>query len=205
MPDLAFASNYQHVWPSAAHYQTFDPSLTCSNLDVRLFDSNTTCCRGRRSGLKVKRREIHQKNSIESIVTHREHKSSSCLKGINVNNLLQVKLSNQSEATEKSKPLAMAVANCRSLNKNGLKSKDHIVEYNCDIVTVTETWLPSEDILANQIIGDVCPKGYKISHVPRRTGHRGGGVGIIYKKCVFWAKNKKLLQNMIRLNINIIF
>ena len=75
----------------------------------------------------------------------------------------------------------MAVINCRSLNKNGIKLKDHIVEYDCDIVAVTETWLPCEDILANHIIGDVCPEGYKMSHTPPSSGHRGGEVGLIYK------------------------
>lgn len=60
----------------------------------------------------------------------------------------------------------------------------HIVEHDCDIIAVTETWLPCEDLLANQIIGDVCPKGYKMSHIPRGTGHRGGGIGILYKTCL---------------------
>ena len=182
MPDITFASNYRHGWPSAARYWTSEFDDTCSNFDARLPNLYNTCRRGRRSGLKVREREIHHRNPIQTIVTDSEHAPSSRLKGINVNNLIQVELRNQPVAKEKSKPLAMAVVNCRSLNKNGLKLKDHIVEYNCDIVAVTETWLPCEDILANQIIGDVCPKGYKISQVPRETGHRGGGVGIIYKK-----------------------
>lgn len=60
----------------------------------------------------------------------------------------------------------------------------HIVEHDCDIIAVTETWLPCEDLLANQIIGDVCPEGYKMSHIPHGTGHRGGGIGILYKTCL---------------------
>ena len=55
------------------------------------------------------------------------------------------------------------------------------MEHDCDIIAVTETWLPCEDLLAKQIIGDLCPEGYKMSHIPRSTGHRGGGIGILYK------------------------
>ena len=134
MPDITFASNYRHGWPSAARYWTSEFDDTCSNFDARLPNLYNTCRRGRRSGLKVREREIHHRNPIQTIVTDSEHAPSSRLKGINVNNLIQVELRNQPVAKEKSKPLAMAVVNCRSLNKNGLKLKDHIVEYNCDIV-----------------------------------------------------------------------
>ncbi|XP_068737182.1 uncharacterized protein [Montipora capricornis] len=43
-----------------------------------------------------------------------------------------------------------------------LESACNIVEHDCDIIAVTETWLPCEDLLAKQIIGDVCPEGYKM-------------------------------------------
>ena len=77
--------------------------------------------------------------------------------------------------------VTVALVNCRSLNKNGIKLKDHIVEHDCDVIAVTETWLSREEILTNHIIRDTCPKGYKMSHIPRNTGQCGGGVGIIYK------------------------
>ena len=76
--------------------------------------------------------------------------------------------------------VAVALVNCCSLNKDGLKLKDHIIEHDCDVIAVTETWLSREEILTNHIIRDTCPKGYKMSH-PRNTGQRGGGVGIIHK------------------------
>ena len=71
--------------------------------------------------------------------------------------------------------------NCRSINKNGLELKDHIVEHDYDEIAVTETCFSRQEILTNDIIRDSCPKEYKMSHIPRNTGQRDGDVGIIYK------------------------
>ena len=76
--------------------------------------------------------------------------------------------------------VAVALVNCCSLNKDGLKLKDHIIEHDCDVIAVTETWLSREEILTNHIIRDTFPKGCKMLHIPRNTGQRSGGVGIIY-------------------------
>ena len=127
----------------------------------------------------VKQREISQKSPISTVITHREHESSPRQRGIRTNNLTRIQPHSWPIVVEKS--LLLAVINCRSLNKNGIKLKDHIVEHDCDIIAVTETWLPCEDLLAKQIIGDVCPEGYKMSHIPRSSG---GGIGILYKTCL---------------------
>ena len=71
--------------------------------------------------------------------------------------------------------------NCRTINKNGRKLKDHIVEHDYDEIAITETLLSRQEILTNHIIRDTCPKGYNMSHILRNTGQRGGDVGIIYK------------------------
>lgn len=78
--------------------------------------------------------------------------------------------------------MTMALVNCRSLNRNGFKLKDYVVGNDCDLVGITETWLPHEECLSNQIINDSCPKEYKMAQKPRNSGQRGGGVGILYKK-----------------------
>ena len=186
MPDQTFACNYRCVPPIESNYDDSLVALPKSAPNQpnpgsysRLLDVFGIIPRGRRAGKDVKKREIQQRNAIKTILTHHEHESSSRLRGVNTDNLIQIKRHNL--PVSKVKSLSMAVINCRSLNKNGIKLKDHIVEYDCDIVAVTETWLPCEDILANHIIGDVCPKGYKMSHTPRSSGHRGGGVGLIYK------------------------
>ena len=46
------------------------------------------------------------------------------------------------------------------------------------IIAITGTWLPKEETLSNHVIGDISPKGYKMSHIPRNTRQRGEGVGI---------------------------
>ena len=67
------------------------------------------------------------------------------------------------------------------MNKNGFKLKHHVVDHDCDIAAVTKTWLPDNDVIANQIIGDTCPQGYRMFHTPRKLGQRGGGVGLMFK------------------------
>ena len=63
----------------------------------------------------------------------------------------------------------MAVINTRSLNANGYKLKDCIVELDLDIIGITESWLPMDDTIANHIIGNSCPAGYKMVHQPRTS------------------------------------
>ena len=55
------------------------------------------------------------------------------------------------------------------------------MDHDCDIAAVTETWLPDNDVIANQIISDTCPQGYRMFHTPRKLGQRGGGVGLTFK------------------------
>ena len=67
--------------------------------------------------------------------------------------------------------------------------KDYIVEYGLDFLALTETWIePGEN--DNYSIGELCPKGYILHHIPRENS-RGGGVGLLMKKC-FKVKNKRL-------------
>ena len=91
-----------------------------------LFLSNTICSGGRRSGSKVKQREFGQKSPISTVITHREHEYSPRQRGIRTNNLTRIQPHSRPIVVEKS--LLFAVINCRSLNKNGIKLKDHIVE-----------------------------------------------------------------------------
>ena len=81
-----------------------------------------------------------------------------------------------------SRCMEMALINARSVNKNGHKVKDFIVDKECDITAITETWLTDEQTKTTQVIQDLCPKGYVMQHKPRTTGQRGGGVGLLHKK-----------------------
>ena len=75
----------------------------------------------------------------------------------------------------------VALINCRAVKKNGHKVKDYVVEKDCDITAITETWLPEDELIASHRVKDLCPKGYKMPHRPHATGHRGGGIGLLHK------------------------
>ena len=46
-------------------------------------------------------------------------------------------------------------------------------------MALTETWLGHEN--DKQILHDLVPLGYKILHVSRSSGRRGGGVALLFK------------------------
>ena len=54
-----------------------------------------------------------------------------------------------------------------------------MIDNNCDILAITETWL-SPGTRDQSTIASVCPPGYDFLHVPRTTGV-GGGVGLLYR------------------------
>ena len=75
--------------------------------------------------------------------------------------------------------LEVAHLNARSICNKTLAINDFIVDCNLDVLAVTETWLcPSKE---NITVGEVTPPGYSMYHIPRATGSRGGGVGVIVR------------------------
>ncbi|ELU09429.1 hypothetical protein CAPTEDRAFT_201324, partial [Capitella teleta] len=56
---------------------------------------------------------------------------------------------------------------------------DFIIEYNIDILAITETWLTGTDC-DGPTINALLPNGYEIIHAPRRT--RGGGTALVYRQ-----------------------
>ncbi len=64
----------------------------------------------------------------------------------------------------------MVLINCRTVNKNGHKRKDYVVDQDCDITAITETWLSEEEARSKQNIKDMCPNGYKMPHNPCTAG-----------------------------------
>ena len=51
-----------------------------------------------------------------------------------------------------------------------------MVDNNFDIVTLTETWLPNDETKCQRCCA---VNGYTLHHVPRSSGQRGGGVGVL--------------------------
>ena len=68
--------------------------------------------------------------------------------------------------------------NARSIKHKDLAVKELITEHNLDIVLLTETWLRQGDDIWKK---STCPTSEKceIHCVDRKTGHKGGGIGII--------------------------
>ncbi len=56
-----------------------------------------------------------------------------------------------------------------------------MVDQDCDITAITETWLSKEEARSEQNAKDMFPKGYKMPHKPHTIGHQDGGVGLLHK------------------------
>ncbi len=56
----------------------------------------------------------------------------------------------------------------------------HIRSHNCDFIGLTETWLTDSE-RDKPFFELLTPPGYRFHHVPSTTGHRGGGVGLLYR------------------------
>ena len=67
----------------------------------------------------------------------------------------------------------VGVINCQSINGKLDFVLDHIKEYQLDIVTLTETWLSSEDSKNKHVIDQCVAHGYTLHHSPRTSGRRG--------------------------------
>jgi len=56
---------------------------------------------------------------------------------------------------------------------------DHVLEYDVDVMLITETWLFNDDQV---VIGECTPPGYAFLNFPRGSVTHGGGIGILFKK-----------------------
>ena len=177
-----FASNNSNTSPlpsnSIIRYKISGTLLNSSVSSLIVLNSSRN-----EAELAVKESELTvRSNDIQPIATAHIHKQQQ-RRGVDFGNLIRIPLL-QLKTTITSRSthcLVLVLINSRSLNKNGFKLKDHVVDHDCDIAAVTETWLPDNDVIANQIIGDTCPQGYRMLHTPRKLGQRGGGVGLMFK------------------------
>jgi exonuclease III len=69
--------------------------------------------------------------------------------------------------------------NARSVRNKVLMITEYITDNDIDIAGITETWL-SESDNDTMTVNDLCPAGYRLHQIPRKT--RGGGVAIICKQ-----------------------
>lgn len=94
------------------------------------------------------------------------------------------------ESKEEGQELKMALVNARSIlkfiNRGDRTLIDLIQDNDLDVLLITETWLPTEN-LTNADFRTILPPKYNIIDEPRFYG-RGGGVAIIYHRNLICKK-----------------
>ena len=78
------------------------------------------------------------------------------------------------------RPASFCLLNARSVKSKSFVIKDFVVDNDIDILAITETWLQA-NFSAQITVNEICPTGFFLHHLPR-TGSRGGGVALLYKK-----------------------
>ena len=106
-------------------------------------------------------------------------KSVICQAQRNINNLIDIKATNQS--SKYTPRLRLATWNAHSINKKAAPICDLVISKQIDILTLTETWLTetTNDTTIAEILNTL--QDYEFLHLPRSTG-RGGGVGVLLRK-----------------------
>ena len=61
---------------------------------------------------------------------------------------------------------------------------DYICENRVEFVVLTETWLFAVEEENTVYINSLLPAGFLFKHCPRPDGHRGGGVGLVYRDSI---------------------
>ena len=87
--------------------------------------------------------------------------------------------------------------NCQSMCNKLDFIFDHVKEYGLDIVALTETWLSNQEPRNKFVIDQCDAKGYILHHIPRSSGRKGGGVGILLSNHI------KLVTRLVHVNSNI--
>ena len=54
----------------------------------------------------------------------------------------------------------------------------------CDVLCLRETWLLENEDCNQVTLAAMLPPGFKIMHMPRKNGCKGGGVGVIYNETI---------------------
>ena len=129
-----------------------------------------------------------QKYPISTVTGHRPTTILTEKSGVTHSNLVTIKTVHEDIHQVKPSETKSVQINCALLNVNSVRNKSdkissHISDNHLDIVAFTETKLRGDDS-DQQIIGELCPAGYKFLHIPRpkkEDAGDGGGVGIVYK------------------------
>ena len=90
--------------------------------------------------------------------------------------------------------MRLCLFNARSMRNKLHHIIETLLEFELDILCLTETWLYPSDI---DIVRAALPKSYSIAHVPRTSvvGTHGGGVTLIYTKAI--SRMKHVTRNSV--------
>ena len=72
----------------------------------------------------------------------------------------------------------LGLLNSRSARSNADLVKDHLLDYDLDMLALTETWFKPGEL--DPLAASAIPPGYKLHHVPRKN-RKGGGVALFFK------------------------
>ena len=70
-----------------------------------------------------------------------------------------------------SKPVEFCLLNACSVKNKSFVIKDFVVDYNIDVLAITETWLQA-DISDQLTVNDICPTGFAFHHLPVALLHK---------------------------------
>ena len=85
----------------------------------------------------------------------------------------------------KSRPVVeLGVMNCRSVDNKLDYMLDHCNDNKLDIVALTETWISNDPSKSNRVVIECAERGYTLHQIPRSSGRRGGGVGVMLNNSI---------------------
>jgi hypothetical protein len=80
-----------------------------------------------------------------------------------------------------SQSMQCGLLNARSVSSNAGIIAQHLLNFDLDLVAVTESWLTPDS--GDDVLRGVCPEGYLSLHRPRLE-RRGGGLALIYRSTI---------------------
>jgi len=91
-------------------------------------------------------------------------------------------------------PLKVCCLNVQPLKTKATPVADYVVSQGIDVLVLTETWLgiETDQLTINKLVTG----GYELNHIPRKSGRRGGGIGILYKSGLTVTVSKSEITEM---------
>ena len=153
---------------------------------------------------------------IQTVIGRRPSKSPLSRQRSNIGTILHV--DTNFVKSIKAKKIKACVFNVQSIKNKAIAVNEYIVDKECDIAILVETWLRPGS-LDQTVVADLCPPGYKFVHLPRENASGYGGLGVLYREnlCLkadlsypgetrtFEMLNVVLVSNQVNVNFAIVY